>query len=114
MRKKSQSGKDKHCRNRIKKLEDIKIPEAKNDETVIHAYDEKYKELREKFEKISDEVKTLKENNHMVQLKKQNFIEEKFSKVNYKDVVFDTDYILLTDSKGKNITTDKLAKGCCI
>ena len=46
----------------------MKTSEAKNDETVIHAYDEKYKELGEKIEKISNEVKTLK-----VQLKKQNF-----------------------------------------
>ena len=47
----------------------------------------------------------------MVQLKKQNFVEEKISKLNYKDVVFDSDYILLTDSNGKNNMTDKLAKG---
>ena len=30
-----QSGKDKHCRDRIKKLEDLKTSKAKNDETVI-------------------------------------------------------------------------------
>ena len=46
----------------------------------------------------------------MVQLKKQNFVEDKISKLNYKDVWFDTDYILLTDSNGKNKMANKLAK----
>ena len=59
----------------------MKTSEAKNDETVIYAYDEKYKGLGEKIENISNDVKTLKENNHMVQLKNQKFVEEKISKL---------------------------------
>ena len=37
-------------------------------------------------ENISNDVKTLKEDSHMVQLKKKKFVEEKISKLNYKDV----------------------------
>ena len=75
-----QSGKDKHCRDCMEKLERMKTSEEKKR---LYMHEEKYIELGEKIEKISNEVKTLKENNHMVQLKKQNFVEEKISKLNY-------------------------------